>query len=147
MLPTALTLFLSWTCPAPWYGPCWHGQRCMNLLIIWHMTVQMSCCWQGWCLAAVKEKILLLINMMQAEEPPADTRCAFVGYRDYNCGEDRIVSRNFMGDPAAFLQFLLSVCTMSHANPDYAEDIAGGLEVHPLFVFLADMHRQDALPD
>lgn len=83
---------------------------------------------------------------MQAEEPPADTRCAFVGYRDYNCGQDRLMSCKFTADLAAFTAFLQSVRTVSHANPDFAEDVAGGLEVHPLFVYLADMHRKDAMP-
>ena len=66
--------------------------------------------------------------------------CAFVGYRDYNCGPDRIMSRNFTGDMAAFTAFLQSVRTVSHAFPDFAEDVAGGLEVHPLSSLFADMH-------
>ena len=83
---------------------------------------------------------MLLMNVMQAEEPPVDMRCAFVSYSDYNCGPDRIMSRNFTGDMAAFTAFLQSVRTVSHPFPDLAEDVAGGLEVRPLSNSFADMH-------
>lgn len=99
-------------------------------LIIWGSA------WQGWCIQAVKHKILLLINVMQAEELPADMRCAFVGYRDYNCGPDRIMSHNFTGNMDAFNGFLQSVRTVSYPNPDFAEDVAGALEVLPCLSFL-----------
>ena len=90
----------------------------------------------------MKDKILLLIDVMRADELPADMRCAFVGYRDYNCGPDHVMAHSFTGDMDAFNACLQSVRTVSHANPDFAEDVAGGLEVHPWSAFSAYMHRQ-----
>ena len=100
--------------------------------------------WQGWCIQATKDKISLLMNVMRADEPHADFRFAFVGYRDYNCGADRIISHNFTDDMDALNAFLQRVRTISRANPDFAEDVAGGLKVDPPSVFL--LHASSARP-
>ena len=65
--------------------------------------------------------------MMQAENPKADMRFAFVGYRDHINGPKRIVVQDFTSSVNELHAFLHAVHVIS--NNDACEDIAGGLEV------------------
>ena len=79
---------------------------------------------------------MLIIDVTRADEPTADMRFAFVGYRDYCNGAGRIVTHYFTGDKDKLSVFLQRMHVQR--NYDTAEDVAGGLEVHPC---LSSLHR------
>ncbi|KAK9833462.1 hypothetical protein WJX81_007302 [Elliptochloris bilobata] len=91
----------------------------------------------GWCIQATKDKISLIMNVMRAEEPDADMRFAFVGYRDHFNGPNRIVMQNFTGNMDVLQAFLQNVHVIP--NNDSCEDAAGGLEAALALDWRADM--------
>ena len=101
---------------------------CQYAGVHWRQELtSVSCWWQGWCIQATKTRIHQIMAMMQAENPKADMRFAFVGYRDHINGPRRIVVQEFTSSVNELHAFLHAVHVIS--NNDACEDIAGGLEV------------------
>lgn len=76
----------------------------------------------------VKDKLTSLHAAIHADNPDVCMRFAFVGYRDFNDGEERFTTHNLTSSLSSIKRFMAKVEAKASANSDTPEDVLGGLK-------------------
>lgn len=76
----------------------------------------------------VKDKLTSLHNVVHGDNPHVCMRVAFVGYRDFNDGDERFVTHNLTSSLSSIKRFLAKVEAKASPNSDTPEDVLGGLK-------------------
>lgn len=76
----------------------------------------------------VKTKVGEIHDHIANDQPLARQRFAFVGYRDFNDGDERFITHNFTSSLDTLQRFLGTVEAKASGKTDTPEDVLGGLK-------------------